>query len=341
MQLRIDSSSAMKSLTTAASLILFSSVSTFAADLPSIKSAPFAAPTPIWTGFYAGLNIGYGFGTSNGSYTKGGPLLDTWDDDQRFSRIASFTDSSVGLLFGNTGSVNMTQSGVIGGGQIGYNYQWNERYIFGAEADIQGSGIAGNGVLSNIGQGELDYTTIYGGTGKYYQRYVLGKNYISANVNWFGTARGRIGYLITPTLMGYATGGLTYGEITAASSPTALASYYSAANFRGVLNFQGYQSAVGINGNTNQMAVGWNAGGGFEWMFLKDWSVKTEAFYYNLGSQTVTSFTYASNAQLSSTVPTGKWMTQNYNQISYNGIVARAGVNYHFNFASAPVVAKF
>ena len=235
----------------------------------------------------------------------------------------------------------MTQSGVIGGGQIGYNYQWNERYIFGAEADIQGSGIAGNGVLSNIGQGELDYTTIYGGTGKYYQRYVLGKNYISANVNWFGTARGRIGYLITPTLMGYATGGLTYGEITAASSPTALASYYSAANFRGVLNFQGYQSAVGINGNTNQMAVGWNAGGGFEWMFLKDWSVKTEAFYYNLGSQTVTSFTYASNAQLSSTVPTGKWMTQNYNQISYNGIVARAGVNYHFNFASAPVVAKF
>ena len=89
------------------------------------------------------------------------------------------------------------------------------------------------------------------------------------------------------------------------------------------------------------MAVGWNAGGGFEWMFLKDWSVKTEAFYYNLGSQTVTSFTYASNAQLSSTVPTGKWMTQNYNQISYNGIVARAGVNYHFNFASAPVVAKF
>ena len=106
----------MKSLTTAASLILFSSVSTFAADLPSIKSAPFAAPTPIWTGFYAGLNIGYGFGTSNGSYTKGGPLLDTWDDDQRFSRIASFTDSSVGLLFGNTGSVNMTQSGVIGGG---------------------------------------------------------------------------------------------------------------------------------------------------------------------------------------------------------------------------------
>jgi outer membrane immunogenic protein len=38
--------------------LLFSSFSAMAADLPSIKSAPVTAPTPMWTGFYAGLNAG-------------------------------------------------------------------------------------------------------------------------------------------------------------------------------------------------------------------------------------------------------------------------------------------
>ncbi len=48
----------MKSFKAAISMLLFSSISAIAADLPSLKSAPVAAPAPMWTGFYAGLNAG-------------------------------------------------------------------------------------------------------------------------------------------------------------------------------------------------------------------------------------------------------------------------------------------
>jgi hypothetical protein len=56
----------MKSLKIAASLLLLSSASTLAADLPSVKSASVGMPAPIWKSFYLGLNIGGGW-SSGGS----------------------------------------------------------------------------------------------------------------------------------------------------------------------------------------------------------------------------------------------------------------------------------
>jgi outer membrane immunogenic protein len=330
----------MKKLISSTAIVITVMGSALAADLPTRKepiSAP--PPPPMWTGFYAGLNIGYGFGTSNGSYTKNGPLLDTWDNVQaRNIVVTSFWDTSQGIVLGNMGGVRMTQNGVIGGGQVGYNYQWQDRYILGFEADIQGSGISGNGTSSNIGQGELDYRTRGGGVGDYYTRWVTGANNISASLDWFGATRLRLGYLITPRIMAYATGGLTYGGISASSNPTALTAYYASA---GNFDFRGYQGAVGYPGNLNTLAVGWNAGGGFEWMVVENWSLKAEAFYYNLGGQTVESYTYAPASALRANGRTGEWMTKNYTPISYNGIIARAGVNYHFNMGSTPIVAKF
>jgi len=109
----------------------------------------------------------------------------------------------------------------------------------------------------------------------------------------------------------------------------------------------GYQGAAGFQGNTNSLAVGWNAGGVFEWMFLPNWSVKTEAIYYSLGEQAVTSYTYAPAYSLAyngaagvAHAQTGAWLTQNNNTVSFNGIIARAGVNYHFNLGSLPVIGK-
>ena len=48
----------MKSFKIAASVILLSSASALAADLPSIKSGPGVAPVPMWTGFFGiGLEL--------------------------------------------------------------------------------------------------------------------------------------------------------------------------------------------------------------------------------------------------------------------------------------------
>jgi len=72
-----------------------------AADLP--RSAPYYYQPPAvynWTGFYAGLNLGYEWG--------------------------KVTNSSI------------DPSGIAGGGQIGYNWQIGQ-FVFGAEADIQAS----------------------------------------------------------------------------------------------------------------------------------------------------------------------------------------------------------
>ena len=79
-------------------------------------------------------------------------------------------------------------------------------------------------------------------------------------------------------------------------------------------------------------------------MFTQNWSAKAEAFYYDLGSMNINSATVvpASGvaAQMGRNVPDAQVIYQN-TRVNYNGVIARAGVNYHFNMGSAPVVAKF
>ena len=57
-----------KILLSAVSLAVLSSAA-LAADLPSRKApvAPPPPPPPMWTGFYAGLNLGGGWGAGNGN----------------------------------------------------------------------------------------------------------------------------------------------------------------------------------------------------------------------------------------------------------------------------------
>ena len=85
-----------------------------AADLP-LKAAP--APVYSWTGFYVGLNGGYGLAEDPFSQTLTGGGL---------------TESS---------SINsrVTPNGGIFGGQLGYNYQ-SGHAVFGVEGDFQWSG---------------------------------------------------------------------------------------------------------------------------------------------------------------------------------------------------------
>ncbi|MFC0282649.1 outer membrane beta-barrel protein [Camelimonas abortus] len=92
--------------------------SAFAADLPSRKYAPVApvvaAPVFTWTGFYVGVNAGYGWNTHKNDY---GYLY------------------VPGYAYLGYGSGN-NDGGFVGGGQIGYNYQIGQ-FVVGAEADIQ------------------------------------------------------------------------------------------------------------------------------------------------------------------------------------------------------------
>jgi outer membrane immunogenic protein len=92
-------------------------------------------------------------------------------------------------------------------------------------------------------------------------------------------------------------------------------------------------------GSFNSTRVGWTAGGGVEWMFSPNWSLKAEYLYYNLGSVTynlsplIHTLTIPPFTTVASAFP--------HSSTRFNGNIVRAGLNYHFNWAPPPIVAKY
>jgi outer membrane immunogenic protein len=140
-------------LASVATLAAVSAFSAFAADLPSRKAAPvYAPPVQTWTGFYAGLNAGYNFGTNAnvGVQNVAGP----WTAGPAAGMPAAGDPAVSGIgAVSMDGWASNTQSGFIGGGQIGYNYQYGANFLLGLEADIQGAGIRGASQAAGVSAG--------------------------------------------------------------------------------------------------------------------------------------------------------------------------------------------
>ncbi|WP_036284622.1 outer membrane protein [Methylocystis sp. ATCC 49242] len=266
--------------------------SALAADLPSHKAPPAYIPPPptfTWTGLYGGVNIGYSFNAGGAGW-------------------GYFADPL--LLSGATWTANPSAQGVIGGGQIGYNYQYSPWLVIGAEADIQAADI-------NSQQNNWMPSNWFGGlaalnTNKY--------------VDWFGTVRGRLGLVMPsyPNLMVYGTAGFAYGYV---SNTVSVANYPFAA-----FPVPFAQTGQTTSGNTN---TGWTAGGGVEWtpMAFPAWSLKVEYLYTDLGVTNQSFFSVFTNTATNFTAA---------NQSPTRFHTVRAGLNWHFNpFASAPVLAKY
>jgi len=274
--------------------------------------------------------------------------------------IVTSSVSTPALGLAQTGVSNISQNGFIGGVQIGYNYQWQQNYILGAEADFQGSTIKGNGVLSGGGYNSASMSSSYNqpafgetqavtsSTITNISGSTVGNTAISTGINWLGTVRGRIGYLFLPTLQVYGTAGLAYGNAYANVSQWAATSNSSSVSTNGVPanagSGVGTQMAFG-SGRSNSTLVGWSAGGGVEWMFMPNWSAKFEGLYYNLGSSNVQTYSLGSAAQ-SLTVTGGNVaypavLAVGRTQVTYNGAIARAGVNYHFNWSNTPNLTSY
>jgi outer membrane immunogenic protein len=126
-----------------------------AADLP-LKSPSYVAPTPVftWSGFYAGVHGGYGWGSNN------------WNSRGIFE-APTFIVSSV----------SPKTNSVLGGVQAGANYQIAS-WVLGIEADwafLHGQG-SSDGTLSSPGLPITDTAT---GT---------------SQIEWLATFTGRAGY---------------------------------------------------------------------------------------------------------------------------------------------------
>jgi len=224
-----------------------------AADIAPYNKVP---PPPAWgwTGFYIGANVGWAGAADTivdtGSYTGAGG----------FSTLLT-----VGAV---PAALTMTNTGLIGGGQIGYNWQVWPSWVLGIEADFQGVDAKGSNSHTFLGNPAFaSITTAY-----------------NRELDSLATLRGRFGYLWFPSLLFYGTGGLAYGDNkigAAAACPTCEAA-----------------------GSTSNTSVGWTLGGGAEWRFAPAWSVKAEYLYVDFGLHGNTiSYTYLGNATtLTSTI---------------------------------------
>ena len=128
----------------------------------------------------------------------------------------------------------------------------------------------------------------------------------SAGQDFLGTVRGRVGFLALPELLLFGTGGFAYGQQSRSANITF--------------------APVGDNyhGSTSNVRTGWAAGGGAEYQFVPQWSVKAEYLYVDLGA--------GGSQNIAITNPTVTGVNPGagfHSSLNSHENVFRIGINYH------------
>jgi outer membrane immunogenic protein len=174
--------------------LLLGTTAAGAADLNVLQGRQALPPTQpfAWTGLYAGINVGYGWGSDTLGYKPTDPVS--------AQAVAAAAKAGVAASF----SSNL--NGVIGGFQGGYNWQFGQ-FVAGLETDIDISGIGGGQTWASAIPARIPIPVSIS---------------THQQLDWLGTTRGRFGYLLIPTFMLYGTGGLAYGGTEASAVATAM-----------------------------------------------------------------------------------------------------------------------
>jgi opacity protein-like surface antigen len=189
------------------------------AKAPIDKAAP--AQTPYnWTGLYIGPYLGADWGYTNWTFRDDG------------------------------GTTNPRFAGLLGGGEIGYNYQTG-KWVFGVEGDA--------GATNSRGARPCP-------TGFFYN--------CEIDTDWLATATARVGYAYWDRLLMYAKGGAAIAQDRAESWCNTVS--------------QPTVPAAGLTGCPSQsdskVKAGWTVGLGSEFGLTQNVSVKSEIMYFDLGS---------------------------------------------------------
>jgi outer membrane immunogenic protein len=265
-----------------AALSLGYGTTAFAADAPARAPAPIYVKAPIkpvqtWAGFYLGGNAGW-VGSANNNINLTGT-------DTGSAGLGSML--AAGVI---PGTINLGDNGFLGGGQLGYNWQFGS-WVLGLEGDLDWAS-----AKSSISVPDVAFLPPIG-------IHTPLTTDASRELDWLGTVRGRIGYTPIAPLLIYGTGGLAVGEHKlgiGVSDPTAT-------------------PPANLFNQTSDTSVGWTAGAGFEWMFASHWSAKAEYLYVDLGNISST-VNYAYGANTSSLTGT----------LHETDNIVRGGINYHF-----------
>ena len=178
----------------------------------------------------------------------------------------------------------LNTSGVLGGAVLGYNYQYGP-WVVGVEGNYDWGDLRGSATTQSPLLPLSRTQTVDG--------------------NWLASVSGRLGYAWNNVLV-YGKGGAGWG----ASSGTV------------TINNAGFVQSRSGEGNTDQARL--LVGGGVEWGFLPNWSLKAE--YNYLPSSRTVNVENVNNGLVTTHSSTG------------NLQVVKVGVNYLFNW---PTLATF
>jgi outer membrane immunogenic protein len=199
-----------------------------AADMLVADKAP--PPAFNWTGFYVGGDIAVASTTGNA---------------QSNALPSSVVPSGVQQISGGVGG----GGNFVGGGFAGYNLQFAPRWVAGIEADwtsMNTDGRLTSNWLDNTGVMVQNATTT-----------------LSSELQWAASVRGRIGYVIVPSFLAYATGDIAWGKWEYGANSAA--------------------PTIGYAANTAfaETDTGWVAGIGFEWAPFSNYGLLLRAEYLN------------------------------------------------------------
>ncbi len=262
----------------------------FAADLA--YKAPVAAPPAWnWSGFYAGGEAGAKFGRA------------TWTTTSTSDFPGTIVDASSPARFDPTAG----RVGIY----AGYNWQ-RQSWLVGVEADgayasatARQAGIPGCAILCfPLAPGP-------------------GVDTASVKMGWDASLRGRVGYLVTPTVLLYGTGGIAWQSVQ-----TSGFCQHSAGD-----PVCSLAPGTPFDLQTNSATLtGWTLGAGVEAKLAGNWLVRGEYRYAGFG-------TFNGLLPFNSTgAPPGTDFVRYH--LSLNTQIVTVGLAYKFDWAG-PVVAKY
>ena len=120
----------------------------------------------------------------------------------------------------------------------------------------------------------------------------------------------------------YATGGFAYGGVTA----------HTLAAQAATSDVLPLQSSNAI-GHIYNVRFGWTVGGGIEWMFAPNTSLKAEYLFYDLGELSYGSSPLTINSALAPLLGVGPNVVAPVSHTRFSGQLARFGINYHFDLS--------
>lgn len=253
-----------------------------AADLP-VRARPqmeaVVAPVISWTSCYIGGHAGYSWSRFTDNSLPYAVALDG-------NPVATAGDPIVAGYGGH-----FKTSGFAGGIQGGCDKQYGQA-VFGVVIDYSWTSQKRTSDAFQI-------APVFPAT--------TDPEYASVNLTSFGTARARLGYLVTPTFLIYGTGGAAWAR--ASMSVT------------GQVGSAGTPFALAVSDTTN--FVGWAAGIGGDWMFSPNWTFGVEYLHMDFGDANFRFGTSFPNVTSAQALGTGVNM-------KLSSDIVRGTINYRF-----------